>query len=135
MDRNPSVTLDNIRTGGQKMLATARTRLAEVEEALNEGRFVLAKNHCYDLYGKLNTLADAETSLGVLATTSIVRAEDVEVGMLIGAGPVTDVDVDRHQCHGGGDHEHVIVTLEWEDGTKEQYAGHQEMVVGTPGDE
>ncbi len=128
MDRNPSKTLDNIRAGGQKLLATARTRITEVQQALDEGRFALAQERCGDLYGKLNSLADAERGLGALAATSIIRAEDVQVGMVISTGKITDVDIDRQHCV-GGDHEHVQVTLTWEDGTKAAYSGSQEIVV------
>lgn len=132
MDKNPSVTLDEIRLGGQKLLAIARKRMTEVAEALDEGRFNEAQSRCADLYGKLTALAEAERALGVFARTAIVRAEEVKPGMYIGTGKIADVDTERIQCVGSGHGEHILVTLKWEDGNEHQYDGDQEIVVGYP---
>ncbi len=127
-DQNAARTLDNIREGGSKLLVTARTRLAEVGQALDEGRFVYAQGRCADLFGKVKALADAEAALGALAHLAIIRAEDLREGMTVGEFKIVGVRVDRSACPTGG-HEHVQVTVKWHDDSEEIYDGAQEIAV------
>lgn len=127
-ERNAAVTLDEIRDGGAKVLTLMRQRLAEVAHALDEGRFADAYERSAELYGGIGPLANAEANLAAQTRSSIVRAEDVEIGMHIGKGKVTDKEITRHQCLGHSD-DHVIVVLTWEGGEAHSYNGSDQVVV------
>lgn len=127
-DRNAATTLDEIRQGAVKALSLMRQRIAEVTEALDEGRFTDACERCAELYGGMGPLAAAEASFATLTRSSIIRAEDVEVGMHVGKGKVTDKDVTRHQCLGHKG-EHTIIVLTWENGEAHSYNGSDQVVV------
>ena len=48
--------------------------------------------------------------------------------MHIGRGPITDKQVERHQCL-GHEGDHVIVTLKWGDDEEYAYDGDAELIV------
>lgn len=123
-------TLDAIRLGGQRMMLAARGRMAELSQALEEGKFNEAMGHVGELQQLIGPLANAEARLMPFHDTHLVRAVDTEVGMKIKAmGAIESREVEAHPCAGGG-HEHTVVTLHFEGNpTPMQMDGNDELLA------
>jgi hypothetical protein len=100
---NPAVALDRIRSGGNVLCATARSRIIDVTKALDEGDFQEALRAATSLVNKLHHLASAVQSLGSFADAYIVKCDEIEVGQkVVDVGEVTEIDVcefcKREEC-------------------------------------
>jgi hypothetical protein len=127
--KSAASTLDAIREGGVQLILAARDRLAEIEEALDQGRFTDAYERAQELMGRLGPLAAAQANVAAYKRTYIVRAADVEVGMVLkGFGEVESKETEITPCV-GNDHEHVAVTLHFAGGGQEAYSGDQELLA------
>lgn len=123
--KDAAAALDAIRQGGSQLVLNAHQRLNEVRERLDRGEFGSAHDAILQLEDRLSHLAQAETSLGVLANATLIRLSELEVGMKTNKGilvtniepcpcPVPDCDKrivtfqDGHQMHVQGGWEVVI---------------------------
>lgn len=73
--------LDDIRKGGANLIAVARQRGNEALEELARGDFSAALSAASQCAEKLTHLYQAQSSLGGLATGTIVSVGSVEIGM------------------------------------------------------
>lgn len=133
-ERSASLTLDEIREGSLKLLATIHRRMMDLDTAIAKAEFSRAQALAGDLYQKLAPLAMGETALGSLVRASIIRAEEAQVGMHIGSGKIVAANRDDHDC-GGQACQHEVVVLRWEDGTEHRYATDAELLVRNAEDE
>jgi hypothetical protein len=124
---SPARTFDQIRDGAAQILVVARQRLADCELAITEGRFSDAHDRAQELLARLGPLASAETYLGGFDDSFIVRASDVEEGMLLkGWGRVTGKQIEHKGTPGA---ECVHVLLRFEDGEDRELHAEQEIVA------
>lgn len=87
-DRSAAQTLDRIREGTGVLLRTATQRHSELKQAMDRGEFNAALGACASLQEKLTHLAEAQSALGRLADTNIIKVSDLEPGMKL-----TDIGV------------------------------------------
>lgn len=128
--KSPATTLDQIREGGVALVALTRSRLAECERAVFEGRFFDAFNLCQEVIQKLGPLASAESALGALAESEIVRAEQVSEGMILrGMGTVSDVRREAKPIPGGEPCVHIHLTFAEADQDDAELHSDSEVVV------
>ena len=115
VERSPATTIDQISDGARQLLLVARQRLADIDTAIQEGQFAEAFGRAQELIGKLQPLAQAETYVGCFASSFIVRANDVQEGMVLHSfGRVTNVNRREHP-NPGGDAPCIHVTLTCEE--------------------
>jgi hypothetical protein len=104
-------TLDSIRTGGGNSLITVRQRLAEALHALDCGEFQLAHGRISEAVAFLGPLASAERAFCVAASSFVIRAAEIEPGMVMAqVGPVTSVErspCGHEECPG-----HFLIKIE-----------------------
>lgn len=126
-ERTVALTLDQIREGAQHLVVVARSRLAEVEAAIELGDFQDALTRAQELCSNLGPLATAEAYIGVFASAYLVRAADICEGIeLKHWGRVTAVEHDEH-VHGDQPCHHV--TLSFENHEDVDLAAEQEVVA------
>lgn len=127
-EKNPAATLDRIRDGGINLVLVTRARIRELQEALDEGRFSDALERLGEAHTALSRLAGAEDTLGKLARSTIVRARDLVEGMLVGPGPLSEVEVEETECTSCAGN-HCRVTLRWDNGAEREHDGSDEVLV------
>lgn len=129
-ERSASLTLDQIREGGQALVTLTQARLADCATAIGEGRFYDALGHINQAAAKLNALAQAESALGGLAEAFIVCAENVEAGMVIrGHGRVTEARRDDVEVAGSDPCVHMYFSIEGEEAELEIHGGSEVVIV------
>lgn len=111
-ERSASLTLDQIREGGQHLVQVARERLMDVEAALGEGRFSEALERTQELIARLHPLAQAEGFISVFAGSYLVRAEQITEGMVLRHwGEVTGARIEDKPVAGDEPCRHVHLTF------------------------
>lgn len=106
-------TLDQIKAGGQRLVAVAMERLKDCEQAIVEGRFTDALDRVQELAARLSPLATAQAQIGTFGGSFLVRARDVECGMVLQHwGRVTGVRAENKEVPGGTTHTHVHLEFE-----------------------
>jgi hypothetical protein len=133
-ERSASLTLDQIREGGQSLVLLCQTRMADLSEAIREGRFHDAMGHLQEIGAKLTALAQAENALGSLAESFIIRAEQIEEGMILrGMGTVATVRREEKPVPGDEPCIHLHFTFEGEMPDLEIHAEHEIVVMRSEG--
>lgn len=111
-------SLDAIRNGAGNMLVTIRQRINEAVTAFDEGDFALGQQRLDEARACAQPLANAQTYLAVADTGRIVRARDLEAGMMMTKiGEITEVvkgECDHESCPGHflihvGGHEPILL--------------------------
>lgn len=111
-ERSASMTLDQIREGGAHLLQVANERLADVQRAMSEGRFMEAVERAQELQSRLHPLAQAENFMSVFASSYLVRATDVHEGMTLRYwGEVTGVRIEDRPVAGDEPCRHVHLSF------------------------
>jgi hypothetical protein len=129
VERSAARSLDQIRQGGQALMLVAKQRLKEIEQALEEGRFIDAMTRAQELVGKLHPLAEAENYLSVFADTFVLRADEVTEGMVLhNVGRVTEVSSRSHDIGEEMPCVHVQLSVEGRDKPVE-FPPDRELVI------
>lgn len=106
-----SRTLDIIRQGGSMSLLTVRQRLNETLTAIEGGEFGEAYGRLSEAQQYLAPLATAERAFCVAAGSYVIRAAELETGMVMSqVGPVTSVE--RADCNHDACPGHFMVKIE-----------------------
>jgi len=93
-DEGAARTLDAIRSGSDHLLMTARRRIGEALDAIDEGSFSKAMGALNEAESAIAPLATAQTYIAVADGSRRVEAKSLEVGMVLkGVGPVDSVEV------------------------------------------
>lgn len=123
-----SAKLDEIRDGGQTVLALAFARLAEAEELLKSGRFNDAAQVAQEAHARIANLASAETFLAGFNGLALKRAEELTADdVYFNVGPIAEVEAETH--HEGRPDEHRIVKITFENGTEAVHNARDECLV------
>lgn len=126
---SPYKTLDTVAKAGVVLVAVAMERLREAEEALLQGRFDDAYDRSQELVAKIAPLAHAETHIGALDGAKVVRAGDIEVGMVVlQRGEVIDRETNDEACQ-SGQHQHRIVSFTFDGGGTMRVTSDTEIAV------
>jgi hypothetical protein len=104
-------TLDIIRQGGSMSLLTVRQRLNEGLTMLDGGEFGEAYGRISEAQQYLAPLANAERAFCVAAGSYVIRAAELETGMVMSqVGPITSVE--RADCNHDACPGHFMVKIE-----------------------
>lgn len=123
-------TLDQIRDGGQALVIICQARLNDCNQAITEGRFYQALGHTQEIAQKLQVLAQAENALGALAESFIIRAEQIEEGMVLrGMGTVATVRREEVPVPGDDPCVHIHITFDGEHDDAEVNAATEVVVA------
>lgn len=129
MDSKAVATLDQIAQGGQVLVALAQGRLAEAKDALDHGDFDRALDRLNEAAAKIQPLAFAQNNIGRFNGSMVVRARDLQEGMvLMGMGEVKRVDFEVPDC---GSPEHVAVAVDFESGAQQVWHADSELLLET----
>lgn len=108
--------LDQIRSGGNTLVLVTLERLSEAVDEVRRGHFAKAQERCNEAMGKLHALAHAEECMSGLAGAFIIRALNLEEGMILhNLGAVTSKRVEEID-YAGMDEPHRVVHLEFDNG-------------------
>jgi hypothetical protein len=99
-----------ITQGAQHLVVIARQRVAQMLDALDAGDFRRAIQHLNEAESLLTPLATAQQYIAIADGNRLVRASELEVGMVLTqVGQIESVDKDA-QCTGCGNH-HILVKV------------------------
>lgn len=135
-ERTATAALDDISSGGQKLISMALDRIEAAQTALMEGRFVDTDRLLNEALGKVGPLANAQHAVGGWGNLAIIRAHELAVGMrLYGGREVYEVEAEDKEC-GSGTHPdgHTTVRVVFADKRpgvpdEAQFSGEQEVTV------
>lgn len=106
--------LDLIRDGATQLVLAAQRRIQEASELLTEGRFSEAFQRLQEASGRVGPLASAEDHIATWGKSYLLRAHEVEEGMVLRHwGRVIAVEHDEQDC-AGAERPHVAVKLKFE---------------------
>jgi hypothetical protein len=128
-EKTAAHALDQIREGGTQLVSVVLERLEDVRQAVAEGRFEDADVRARELIGRLTALSEAQRQLGTFGQSYVVRARDLQEGVvLMQWGVVTNVEREAVPVPGDDPHLHVHITCE---GIEEPRTVHgdQEMIA------
>lgn len=118
-----------MRDGAEQLVALAEGRIIEAQEALANGDFALAAGRLGEARSKLQPLVEADSYMGGLKDTRVIRAKHLQEGMVMtGLGRIEELDVSQDDH--GHDKPCVSVTAKFSDHPNPQrYAGDQEVLI------
>lgn len=130
MDDNDS-TLSQITSGGEVLSALARGRLAEAMDALEHGDYQAAWERCQEAVAKISPLAAAQGAIASMAGHMVIRAANIQRGMLLYGAPgeVAEVEHAETACPRG--HRHPAVHITFEGGEEASYTPDSELLLAT----
>jgi cellobiose-specific phosphotransferase system component IIA len=111
-DDTPSAarTLDAIRNGGGTLVLSTRQRINEAVKALDDGDFAEALRRLHEAQQTISPLANAQAYIAIADSGRMVRASDLEVGMVMSQlGEITEIaqaTCEHSDCPG-----HFVVTV------------------------
>ncbi len=93
-DRGVNEQLRAIEGGSRQLLSVARRRIGQALDSLDEGDFASANGYLQQAFQTLSPLAQAQSSISFAATADLVKAQDIEEGMVVvGHGAVERVEI------------------------------------------
>lgn len=126
MDSTAADTLDRIREGATYVVAVAHQRLAEAQEALGAGDFVLALTRVQEAMPRLQTLNTAQVQMSGWDDLEFIRARDLTVGHTVYAWDVVEeVDSRPHPSR----KDEIVVVAKGKLGDIKQWPGDTELII------
>lgn len=108
-----SETLERITEGARTLILSTLERLRDAETAVQEGRFREAYHRIQEAAGRVGPLAQAEDGIASVSASYIVRASDIEEGMVLSTwGKVVACERVDIPNPGGPQHTHIRLTVE-----------------------